>query len=66
MVYTAQCEGCGEQVEDAFLMGQFHEDEFLTTAAGDHLREAGFELQDTITFCADCTISLLLDQDAPR
>lgn len=60
MPYTAECEKCGDQVEDAFLMGQFHEDEFMTTPTGDQLKEAGYSLQDTITFCDRCTLDLLL------
>ena len=64
MTYKAQCEKCGDQVDDPFLMAQFHEDEFMTRAEGDYLREADFELTDTITFCAGCTLKLLLD-DAP-
>ncbi|GGM64388.1 hypothetical protein J2752_000440 [Halarchaeum rubridurum] len=63
MTYQAQCEECGERVDDAFLMGQFHEDEYLSHPLGDKLKEAGYELQDTITFCADCTAGFLLDDD---
>lgn len=63
MTYSAECERCGDTVDDAFLMGQFHEDEYLTAPHGDRLKEAGYSLRDTITFCADCTLELLLDDD---
>lgn len=61
MTYKAQCEKCGDSVDDPFLMGQFHEDQFMTTPYGDQLKEADFRLQDTITFCAECTLDLLLE-----
>ena len=61
MTYKAQCERCGDSVDEPMLMGQFHEDEFMTTEWGDRLKDVGFDLQDTITFCADCTYTLLVD-----
>lgn len=63
MTYTAQCDRCGESSDEPFLMGQFHEDEYLTTTTGDRLKEADFRLQDTVTFCESCTIALLLTDD---
>lgn len=60
MGYTAECDQCGTRVENPLLMAQFHEDEYLTTQFGDMLKESGYDLQDTITFCPDCTLDLLL------
>lgn len=60
MGYKTECEHCGETVDEPFLMGQFHEDEFMTRPTGDRLKEQGYDLSDTITFCANCTVELLL------
>lgn len=59
MGYQSECELCGELVDEPFLMGQFHEDEFMTHPLGDRLREADYDLSSTITFCPSCTLELL-------
>jgi hypothetical protein len=62
MGYKTECERCGDLVDEPFLMGQFHEDEYLSQDIGDWLKEAGYDLTDTITFCTDCTVALLMDE----
>ncbi|MDS0284726.1 hypothetical protein [Haloarcula onubensis] len=60
MGYKTECENCGDLVDEPFLMGQFHEDEFLSNELGDRLKEAGYDLTDTITFCDECTFKILV------
>ena len=59
MTYTATCDKCDGEFEDPFLMAQFHEDEFMNHPIGDRLKDAGYDLSDTITFCPECTIEIL-------
>jgi len=63
MGYQTECDDCGDIVDEPFLMGQFHEDEFMTRDLGDRLKERGYDLTDTITFCGDCTLRLLTGDD---
>lgn len=59
MGYQSECDRCGDVVEEPMLMGQFHEDEYMTSEIGDRLKDADYELADTLTFCSDCTLKIL-------
>jgi len=60
MGYKTECENCDDLVDEPFLMGQFNEEEYLSGDLGDRLKEAGYDLSDTITFCDECTADLLI------
>lgn len=59
MGYKTECNRCGDLVDDPCLMGQFHEDGFMTNDWGDRLKAMDYDLADTITFCPSCTLELL-------
>jgi hypothetical protein len=61
MGYKSECDRCETTVDEPMLMGQFHEDEYMTSDLGDHLKDAGYDLADTITFCPSCTLEILTD-----
>lgn len=59
MGYDYTCDRCGHEGENPALMGSFSKKVWTTTELGGSLQEAGYELGDTITFCSDCTATLL-------
>lgn len=59
MGYTFVCDGCGEPGDTPALMGQFRERWFVGSPLGDRLKQAGYELGDTVTLCGDCAVELL-------
>lgn len=61
MTYTAECDDCGDTVDEPGLLGQFREDTWMGTDWGDRFAQLGYELGDTITLCPDCTYALLDD-----
>jgi hypothetical protein len=61
MGYKTECDRCEDTAEEPMLMGQLHEDEYMTSDVGDILKDADYNLADTITFCKDCTLDLLTD-----
>lgn len=62
MGYTYTCDGCGDEDDTPALMGQFNKGTWLDEEFGDRMKEMGYELGDTITFCPGCTGGMLEPQ----
>ncbi|OYR79341.1 hypothetical protein DJ84_18475 [Halorubrum ezzemoulense] len=65
MGYIYNCDGFCDRVEiedRPALTAEFNEDWFDDGAAGDRLRQAGFEAGDLVTLCPDCTERLLIHE----
>lgn len=68
MPYLYQCDGfCDADEEEPHderpaFTGEFNEDwlEDIDPAAGDRLKQAGYEPHDLVTLCPDCVEELLI------
>jgi hypothetical protein len=62
MGYGFTCDACGSVQADAdpALMGQIHEGWFRTSDLAGHLAAEQIMPNQTITFCAECTLNQLL------
>lgn len=61
MTWTAECDRCGDPVDEPGLLGQFREDTWMNTEWGDRYAELEYDLRDTITLCPECLYRILTD-----